>query len=48
LAATRAVFGSIGLRISTRTQGTNPMTEDKIALSTLLEKSSDAGFLREM
>src|ERR1700722_13003783 len=41
-------LGGIGLQVSTRTQGTTPMTDDKIALSTLLDKSSDASFLREM
>ena len=29
-------------------QGTTPKTDDKIALPRLLEKSSDASFVREM
>ena len=41
-------LGSIGLRLSNANPRDTPMTDDKIALSTLLEKSSDASFLREM
>lgn len=41
-------MGSIGLRTSTRIQRSTPRTDDKIALSTLLEKSSNASFLSEM
>src|SRR6202167_2939059 len=41
-------MGRIGLRVSTLIQGTPAMIDDKIALSQLLEKSSDATFLREM
>jgi len=48
LAATAAIFGRTGLRITVLTQGTTAMTDDEIVLSSLLEKSSDACFLREM
>src|SRR6202167_3227316 len=41
-------MGRIGLRVSTLIQGTPAMIDDKIALSQLLEKGSDATFLREM
>src|SRR6476620_7853156 len=40
-------LGRIGLRIATLPRDTT-MTDDKIALQTLLEKSSDASLLREM
>ena len=41
-------LGRIGLRVATLTQGHTTMTNDKIALQDLLEKSSDASLLREM
>ena len=41
-------LGRIGLRVATLTQGHIAMTDDRIALQTLLEKSSDASLLREM
>src|SRR5580698_7964898 len=41
-------LGRIGLRLATLTQGHTTMTDDKIALQDLLEKSSDASSLREM
>jgi hypothetical protein len=41
-------LGRIGLRLATLTQGHITMTDDKIALQDLLEKSSDASLLREM
>src|SRR5579863_4543947 len=42
------LLGRIGLRVATLTQGHTTMTDDKIALQDLLEKSSDASLLREM
>src|SRR5438105_11565463 len=45
--ATAVIFGRVGSPDTTRTRITT-MTDDKIALRALLEKGSDATFLREM
>ena len=47
-AVTAVSLGRIGLRIATLTQGHIAMTDDRIAIQSLLEKSSDASLLREM
>src|SRR3546814_18434993 len=46
--ATVAMFGRVGLQTRNSDPRTTTMTEDKIALRALLEKGSDATFLREM
>ena len=47
-AVTAMHLGRIGLRLATLPQGHTAITDDKIALQDLLEKSSDASLLREM
>src|SRR3546814_2007138 len=46
--ATVAILGRVGLQTRNSDPRTTTMTEDKIALRALLEKGSDATFLREM
>src|SRR3546814_8997769 len=43
-----AILGRVGLQTRNSDPRTTTMTEDKIALRALLEKGSDATFLREM
>ena len=45
---TAAALGRAGLQTCNSDPRTTIMTDDKIALRTLLEKGSDATFLREM
>lgn len=47
LAATAVIMGKVVLRHSNSNPGITTMTDDKIALRALLEKGSDASFLRE-
>jgi hypothetical protein len=44
---TAVLLGRVGLRDATLTLEITTMTDDKIVLQGLLEKSSDAGLLRE-
>ena len=46
--ATVVLLGRVGLSRHSLNLGTTAMTDDKIALRALLEKRSDATFLREM
>src|SRR6516165_5964255 len=46
--AIAVIFGRVELRHATLTRRITTMTNDKIALRELLEKGSDASFLREM
>src|SRR3546814_15858191 len=46
--ATVAILGRVGLQTRNSDPRTTTMTDDKIALRALLEKGSDATFLREM
>src|SRR3546814_1490429 len=46
--ATVAILGRVGLQTRNSDPRTTTMTEDKIALRALLEKGSDATFLREL
>ena len=47
-AAIAMILGSVGLSRHNLNPRTTTMTDDKIALRALLEKGSDATFLREM